>query len=222
MASQVKTKSTRFEASKYHGLDRDALIRIYRTMFLSRRLDDREIQLKRQNKIYFQISGAGHEAVLVAVGGVVGQDPGHGPVVVFGAFRGRAGAHPRPHGRFHQVRGSFHGQAAPGGQGHRVAGPDREDITGAACADGLSQVTAAVDFVAGDEPGADSLVVGVLQQVARDRLGLSARDLQGRPFNQLKNYVWSQLGPIPLYEILVREGFDAASATVLRLVSRAP
>jgi hypothetical protein len=62
--------------------------------------------------------------------------------------------------------------------------------------------------------------VPLLQQVARDRLGLSARDLQGRPFNQLKNYVWSQLGQIPLYEILVREGFDAASATVLRLVSR--
>jgi 2-oxoisovalerate dehydrogenase E1 component len=50
------------------GLDRDQLLRAFRLMHTSRRIDDREILLKRQNRIYFQVSGAGHEAIQVAAG----------------------------------------------------------------------------------------------------------------------------------------------------------
>ena len=53
------------------ALAKPDLLDMYRLMLLARRLDDREIQLKRQNRIFFQISGAGHEAVLVAAGRVL-------------------------------------------------------------------------------------------------------------------------------------------------------
>ena len=52
----------------YCGLDREAFQRAFRIMQTSRRLDDREVMLKRQNRIYFQISGAGHEAIQTAAG----------------------------------------------------------------------------------------------------------------------------------------------------------
>src|SRR6202790_5562421 len=86
MAVQTRAKNAKFDAGQYQGLTRNDLLRIYRIMYLSRRMDDREVQLKRQNKTFFQISGAGHEGVLAAAGLIL--RPGHD--WVFPYYRDRA------------------------------------------------------------------------------------------------------------------------------------
>ena len=72
MAKTLTVSSERGNAASHAGtsagLEPEQLIQMYRLMYLSRRTDDREVLLKRQQKIFFQVSGAGHEALLVAAG----------------------------------------------------------------------------------------------------------------------------------------------------------
>src|SRR5277367_3498097 len=64
--ADLRKRDSQKRVADYQGLTCQQLIDAYRIMFTSRRLDDREILLKRQQKIFFQISGAGHEAIGVA------------------------------------------------------------------------------------------------------------------------------------------------------------
>src|SRR5437870_8852447 len=82
----MPTSTNRQNAARFDGLEPETLTRAFRIMHTARRLDDREITLKRQNLIFFQASGAGHEAVQVAAGMVL--RPGHDWVYPY--YRDRA------------------------------------------------------------------------------------------------------------------------------------
>ena len=66
--SRTEVKEADVKPSLATSLTRERMVEFYRLMYLSRRTDDREIVLKRQQKIFFQVSCAGHEALLVAAG----------------------------------------------------------------------------------------------------------------------------------------------------------
>ena len=52
----------------FRGVPVDELREDFRLAWVSRYLDDREIALQKQSRVFFQISGAGHEALLLGLG----------------------------------------------------------------------------------------------------------------------------------------------------------
>jgi 2-oxoisovalerate dehydrogenase E1 component len=54
-------------ADEHKGFAREELIEDFRLACISRALDDREITLQKQSRVFFQISGAGHEILLLAL-----------------------------------------------------------------------------------------------------------------------------------------------------------
>src|ERR1700692_4500101 len=74
-SAAVSERDVKKAGKTYEGLSREQLVEAYRHMYASRRVDDKEILLKRQQKIFFQISGAGHEAV--GVGAALAREAGY-------------------------------------------------------------------------------------------------------------------------------------------------
>ncbi len=159
--------ATEVKAREYRGLGRDVLVGIYRTIYLSRRLDDKEKDLKGQNRIFFQISGAGHEAVLTAAG-----------LAMKSGLRLVLPLLPRPRALLAVGRDAF-GDAAGGGRGRgrpQLARSADAFALGAPQAQHRDAVVADGHAVfAGRGRGG-----GELSRVARRRDQRAGRGLQGR------------------------------------------
>jgi 2-oxoisovalerate dehydrogenase E1 component len=132
---------------RHHGLSPEELVRAYRTIYASRKIDDKEIQLKRQNKIFFQISGAGHEAVQAAIAALMRP----GVDWLFPYYRDRAlclGLGVTPYEMFLGAFGSKAGEASAGRQMPSHWGSRRLNIfttsspTGSECLPGVGAAEA--------------------------------------------------------------------------------
>ena len=82
----AKLIETKLKLAKEYGLKKEDLISMLRNVYLSRKLDDTEISMKKQTKAYFQISGAGHEGILSAAARVL--KPAHDWFICY--YRDRA------------------------------------------------------------------------------------------------------------------------------------
>ncbi len=116
-------KNKKLELAKKYGLDKFALLQMLENVFLSRRLDDAEITMKKQSKAYFQISGAGHEGILTAISKVL--KPAHDFFLCY--YRDRAlclGLGVTPYEMLCQANGNIgdtasHGRQMPAHWGNR-------------------------------------------------------------------------------------------------------
>jgi len=206
-------------SERYAGLDPEQLIRAYRLMRMARRLDDREIVLKRQNRIFFQISGAGHEAVEVAAGMVL--KPGHDWIYPY--YRDRAlcltlGV--TPYEMLQQALGAAADPASGGRQMPSHWGHSRWNIVSASSPTGTQFLQAAGAAEAGRllDPESDSLTLVASGEGATS---------EGEFWESLNI---ACLGRLPLvyliedngYAISVPVEFQTAGGNIARLVAAFP
>ena len=215
---------------KYAGLDSKRLLGVYRTMLLSRRMDEKEIQLHRQGRIYFQISGAGHEALQVAAATAL--RPGLDWLFLY--YRGRAlalGAGIRPLELLLEAVGSSQapfsgGRQMPSHWGHRrLQISSRSSPTGTqwlqavGCAEGGSYFRHFPECAPAGKPAEGNEVVLVT--------GGDGSTSEGEFFESLNTACAERLPVLYLiedngYAISVPVAFQTAGGNISRLVSGYP